>query len=796
MTTSSYHLTFAGVPFLLDQAAVVRMHQPRAENDPQAEILPARKHQPLADLVDELNRLLPSLYLQDFSPPPSPGRNLAAIAYRSQAGPWPNPQVRIGDWFYPTMASRWSIFRGLASSTMVKEMLRLTGGTIPKTLSMKCVPEGARNDRQTIPPNLVNLLPARGSVDDQYTVATEMYMLPPRPLGELGGRFDGLYLVTLVDERYYWQHSSVTLRVTHTTTWQSLIDQCVTALGITGDMTIDIPAVYSRPEPDSQLWANEENAALLLDAVAHNIGDVVIRYLTGTTANPGRFRLIHAQESQGVVRLNRGEAATFLSTGVSVPGRNTTRTAGGSMFQRGTKFPVGDLQNARNAVVPSSVRVTFPRYVRGDDPVPHFVNSRTTNQRPTCWFEDSYGSVYNVDVPIASGNSLFAGNLFHTDPSPVSGLVGTTAFTHTIQTTAKALYSTEAAATGHPVNQDDLTSLAMQLAADYYDWQGSAALDEVYPGIYNWIPEGFHDIVWTYSARSRQACTRVLRAPWNAVVEHMQHAAPATAVTLTTVPKGVGGPSVPQTWLGGNPLAHTTTLASPLASGAIQAILTSPNNFPGGNRWRATVGAEALLFEGVSGQTTVDIVHRGIDGTAQAAQATGATVTMTNPQAQYGVNLIRLGRMQFAYPTDWTSGGVTSVAVIPQTQSVSCLSITPQAINGINHYSGRVLAYNPGTGIQFPGHEYVWLVERNAQLPVLGRVYDGQFAGWSAVPHAGIYLVNNNPPPSCGCFRYLDDVSVAVGVVCVNGVITATTNVTKTFRWYNPLSGCTQATPC
>ena len=67
----SFELTFAGVPFLLDSSKVVRMPSHRAG---EAEFVPSMleppaKHQPEADLIDELDRLLTYEYLQDFSLP-------------------------------------------------------------------------------------------------------------------------------------------------------------------------------------------------------------------------------------------------------------------------------------------------------------------------------------------------------------------------------------------------------------------------------------------------------------------------------------------------------------------------------------------------------------------------------------------------------------------------------------------------------------------------------------------------------------------------------------------------------
>lgn len=492
----AYLLSYGGVPFVSDRARAFPM---RPLQDAELTNDGIRKQQPEIDLWDEINRLIPKKFLQDYVLPSNyPGRNLGAIARQWQIGPSPMPtEISVGEWFYPNGASRWGIFRGLATSKMVKAMLEVTNGSDPATFIMQAEPTGLSNPNNN--PN-------------NFHLSTSMYMLPPRPLAEQGGGLDGIYLVTLVDERYYWQFNPVSLRVGPSTTWQDLITQIATALNVT--MTFSaIAAAYSTPEPDSQFWCNQESAALLLDAVAYNIGCTVVRNLDGT------YNLQTPTESQVIVDANRGNVLQVV------------RIAGGDIFSDGnTILPVGDLTPSKNSVLPESVAVTFPKYVTGNDPVPHYYNTRYAVPRPTSWYEESYGDVYTISVPLANGGD------------GVAGLVGVAGAIHTIHTTAKAAYDTEAAATGDPTNVVVLTTLATQLAQDYFNNQIASALDEVYPGTVVWVPEGIHDIVWTYSEKMRQSSTRVLRSEWNQIIREMQHAAPG----LNAI--GAGGRSVAQTW--------------------------------------------------------------------------------------------------------------------------------------------------------------------------------------------------------------------------------------------------------
>ncbi len=744
-----FQLSFAGIPLLLDQARVVRMNQPSPEQEA-PEQLPPRKHQPMADLVDELNRMLPSCYLQDFQLPGDyPGRDLGAIAYRSHIGPQPNPQLRLNDWYYPPTCSRWSVFRGLATSTQVKAMLLATQsaqGTIPAEFIMRsdlliAQPLTRINDLA------VNAFAGAQNPALRYELTTSMYLLPPRPLAEHGLQFDGLYLITLVDERYHFQYSPVSLRVVKGTTWNDLLIQLALALGITvGGFTID--SVYGAPEPDSHLWTTMENASVLLDAVAYNLGRVVVRWLDGT------YQLLLPAESQTLAKANRGLATQVL------------RLAGGEILNSSTLSLAGDKSLAKNLIIPESIKVTFPKYIVGDDPVPHFLNTRYQAPRQSAWFEESFGGDFTVTVPIASANIVPVGNDLVSDASPLGGLTGVPGISHTIHNTSKALYNTETASTGNPLNITELTALAIQLAADYYQSQVDIGLDEVYPGTYDWIPEGFHDIVWTYSARTARASTRVMRTQWNQMVKEMQHGtfplSPNTGGTGAYNVKGVGGPSVAQTirdsFVGeddGVPVI-TTQLAAGLATADFTAQFNTVAYFPTQNRWRGKINNEILLFEGTSGGLnsspglpfSVGIVYRGIDGTLVANHTAGATISQLGPNLAYGVNLTTYEKAQFIYPQEWTSGGIQGANIVPQTQSVLALDGTGGLINQIRHFSGSVLTYDwtKNTGFQWVSQEFIWLVERNNRNPTTGQRYDGQLVGYSNDNPLGkafpIYAVN------------------------------------------------------
>lgn len=783
----SYRLTFAGVPFVSDQATVIRMPDYSTSQFQSAEKEAVRKQQPTADLINELNRKLPFQYLNDFQIPNNfPGKNTGNLAHSNELGPFPNPSIRIGDYYYPTGMRRWSVFRGLATSSQVKEMMRqcsfnfnqgytisasgaiasgavaYTSGQFQNYVSGSVPFSGTMNTNPSLPSSGQGLVGGLFVMDNKpdgastaggaFRITTPMFLLPPRPIAEGAGLgMDGLYLVTLVDERYFMQTSPALLQVKQGMTWEFLLDQLAISLGIQLNTLSAIESVYTLPELDSQLWTNFESATFLLDSVAYNVGRTIARNFDGT------YTMYTPSESNQIARSNRR-----ISTSSPL-----VRTAGGDMFQSGTNLPVGDIRAGRNTIVPNKVHVTFPKYIIGNDPVPHFADPRYQSPRRSVWYEDSYGSVYKVVVPIESGGIA------------VSGIAGTGDMY--LHDTAKALLSGEAAInSGEPLNNSGLVALSVRLASDYYNAQALNGLDEVYPGILSWTPEGLNDVLYTFSERARGAYTRVMRKAWTDTVEEFQHATPPASGFQSTQP-GVGGKSVAQTirdgfansgtfiGMSGGPFSGSiyTTLSQTLQSGSFTASFNSYSYFPATQRWYGKINKsgiqsgseEIVLFEGTSGGvSTVRIVQRGIQGTIQREHDNGSEVTQVTPNTTHGVNLVSFGTGQFAYPGASTSGGVQEIKIVPQTQTVRVLDTGGVVLSGIRHFSGVIDSFdatkmNSGGWI---GTDFIWIIERTSgNIPAPESRYDGQFIGWAGTQSGGnsgevrpapVYAINANIP--------------------------------------------------
>ena len=771
MAAFDYLLSFGGIPFLSDVAQNAGLRMPPGGlqdavvggsphvGDPR---ILGRKQQSQADLLEEVDRLIPWDFHREFVYPLGPiGKKLADIAARYPLAQPLFPPIKMGQWFYPTGVSRWSVFRGLATSSCAAAMLDATQGNKALPFTMMSVPAGVANVS-----------------DGAYTLTTDMFMLPPRPLGETKGSLDGLYLITLVDERFYWQFDTVQIHPTKDTTWSAIITQLGLELGFSPNFGPAIASVYTSPEPDSPFWMNFESAAVVMDAVAANLGATWVRGLDGN------YNLYQPIFSRQLAYFNRARVSNpnIAVTGLSTiadgaflvgPGGVLTinwsliqatvglsfdpvRIAGGDLFASGVegKLPAGDLIASMNSVLPSQVSISYPKYVIGDDPVPHFSNPRYTNQRPSAWIEDSYGDTYVINVPLLSGGLQFSGQLgvqisgglqvINGIPTVTSGLTGNPSFTPTIKETAKALYSGEVQLASQPLNVSGLTSLSMQLAYDFFNQQIDAALDEVYQGTFFWTPEGIHDIIWTYSDKARLASTRVIRSVWNSYAREMQHTAAALSGS-TTCMRGVGGPSVAQTWRDGDkgPAGGqfsgyvTTTLSRTLLATDFNAFFTAPDNLPTQNRWRGKIDNEIIYFEGTSGNISggAQIVYRGIDSTIPAIHANNATVIELKPHTQYGVNLVTSEKGGFIYPQEWSSGGIQGVNLVPQTQTVYVFdgsgTIPTQAdALGLVFRSGQLNTWDPVNGIYVMG-EYIWIIERWYRALQSGSYYDGQFVGYS-----------------------------------------------------------------
>src|SRR5258707_1347925 len=87
--------------------------------------------------------------------------------------------IKLGTLYWPTGASRWAVGYFLASAGeigSIRQKVYASGSYVTQPLVMD---------------------------DGKRKITTNLWMLPPRRLAQLPN-YNGLYLLTLVDDRYFW----------------------------------------------------------------------------------------------------------------------------------------------------------------------------------------------------------------------------------------------------------------------------------------------------------------------------------------------------------------------------------------------------------------------------------------------------------------------------------------------------------------------------------------------------------------------------------------------------------------
>lgn len=183
-----------------------------------------------------------------------PGTLTAGLAHLPRPYPQRRDPPRLGILHWPCQhASRWATFFHLVGGeqlSRIRTQLGSSNGPISLTVSD----------------------------DAGRSVTAGMYLLPPRAVGQTG--VDEIYLLELVDERYYWwmagdQHAPSPTA----TTWTTHISDLFALLGL-GPFIDTIPASYD--PPDISRWqVGYEPIPVLIDAACKTVGCRVVRTPAG-----------------------------------------------------------------------------------------------------------------------------------------------------------------------------------------------------------------------------------------------------------------------------------------------------------------------------------------------------------------------------------------------------------------------------------------------------------------------------------------------------------------------------------
>jgi hypothetical protein len=402
-------------------------------------------------------------YVMPFACRPSSSVSLLPNQRRLPLPDFPDqPALAAGRLFYPTHASRFAWYIGTVRQSKLDAIQSQLTGNQPVSL-----PFVMRADDIT-------------HTDNAGGITTNLFMLPPRPLGVTSSTLprEPLYLLTLVDERYLWTFQSIPkLHNDELETWDMFLTTVTQTLGISVGTGGAFEDVYLSPETDSDLYSNYEAAPQLLDAIGWNTGRTFVRYFDGSYAY-----------------VKTSDAAAFQTA--NRPSSPRYRAFGGDIYDPQEK---GSVQPWINAALPQSVTVTFPKYNNTDG---YYIDP----ERDGFFIKDSYGDVQAVTVALTDLGE------------PYTQYVGFAA-NKTIQDTCKALFDADTDA--DPTNLTTLQDLATQLAKDYYNYQ-LVALDEAYNGIRDWFPEPLNDLVVDFQPPNLVQ-TRVTRKPWDFQVWQTQH---------------------------------------------------------------------------------------------------------------------------------------------------------------------------------------------------------------------------------------------------------------------------------
>lgn len=396
--------------------------------------------------------------------------------------PGPPPDwLDLYELYEPSGATCWSVFRGLAHRTDVAGMKTATLSSVPALGVFKM------------------------RVDSGAGINSAYYLLPPEPIVGLNGVAD-LYLITLVDERFFWQATpAYTNNPSYYTDWFTYIDavrQQLFSRGIGPGVFAGFSAseaVYGLPEVDSGLWANGESSGALLDAALAACGRFVYRLSDGS--------------GFGIARWDTAAATLTNALTAAAP----DLMAGGRTYS--PDMTLAD--TARNPIVPGSVTITFPFWSDAGGYETTDLNAHRYRSRAA---GPSFDSCYFKQLsPVDLG-------------APYASLAVNSKWALNVASLAKAVTATPG---GVISNQAALDALAVQVAKDVYD-QVVVSGDVRYRGVQTFDPASGLDRVYTYWPTPS---TRVVRRPWNRFPKVLAHgfgarSAPDLTINQTKVSGG------------------------------------------------------------------------------------------------------------------------------------------------------------------------------------------------------------------------------------------------------------------
>jgi len=297
---------------------------------------------PTPELEQWVNAHLP-LGLAQYFTPAGGGAELSGTAPAITRNTWGESfQPKVNCLYWPTGASRWACMLLLVDSDMVDTIISATSEAV--SLNYKAVAAQLKIADSRFNGTIADDAWTLDSDDRYVGLSTQMYALTPHPVADHGTSDKKLYVLPIVDARYWWQWVNIGDGIADPPhTWSVILDHLNGRFGPVGTVTLDtsdtVPAGYGTT---FDLWTDDRKYApigLTLDSLARMIGMRFVRNIDGSTI------------------LNRYPDAGEIWDGNVVTASRTTvygqwdLMAGGEFSKRGT------------ATIPQKVRVVDNRSV-------------------------------------------------------------------------------------------------------------------------------------------------------------------------------------------------------------------------------------------------------------------------------------------------------------------------------------------------------------------------------------------------------------------------------------------------
>ena len=528
-----------------------------------------------------LDRVIPFEDIRHISEWPKKDGKLSNLTQPNWS---PTLRPKLNTWYSPTGASRWAFGFFLVDGTRKQQIIN--AGSVGDLVI---------ND-----------------VVNQLGRSTFAYCLPPHPVSALNSDPNSLWILPLVDSRYFWQFQVFTAQATIPTTtpfntWNTLFNSISNLAGIAGidaDTSLLTKTAYLNPHPWTLSDYTYQNAGVQLDAWMSSIGLRLVpkdKTLFGGMNAGGSGNTYEMQDyTKAFSVLNTGFAPTEVIGAWQVGVLNAAE---------------GDLQ----CTIPSQITISF----RG------FKNGLVLDDHDSSRYTKSF------------------------TPSPLgfTTLITNPKYQKTIRSTALANF-TNSGNVATPDNQATLDALAQQIATDVYGWL-SWFQDQSIPGVSRRLHTGFDDywefsMEWNKDVEDWTPRSRVHSAPHNFTCDDLLHWDPT--LTNWTGPDAVGRSS--RTWEYGQ-IIYGTLDSNLSASGTASISLTGADvPFPTDATQHVVV--TDVLGASVSSGTTVIAVKDGTKWAVLDATTSSPTLRV----GHFGTTIVAGGNGTFNLDA---GGNVTAV---------------------------------------------------------------------------------------------------------------------------------------